>query len=89
MYACRLPGYGAVDAFGRQQQRAFDAMRLAYGQQGRLQLGVVGQFNKLVKSGGQEGHFFGRLFATLFIAAYARIMRARALKHAYFKAFCV
>ena len=54
MHVVRQAGNRAVDAFGGEQQRAFDAMRFTTRQQRRLQLGKVGQFNKFIERSGQK-----------------------------------
>ena len=54
VHALGASGDGAVDAFGRQQQRAFDAVRFTARQQRRLQLGKVGKFDEFIQCSGQE-----------------------------------
>ncbi len=62
VYVNRCTGDGAIDTLRRQQQRALDCVFLTLGQQWRLPLREIGQFDKLVQGGGQvAGHGFGRL----------------------------
>ena len=44
----------AIDAFMRQQQRAFDLVGLAAGLQWRLKIDEVRQIDEFIESGGEE-----------------------------------